>query len=340
MALDGVAPTSIETGHLEELPPGTWLCQGQYRIGSCLNSGGFGIAYLAEDSLGRDVVLKECFVPTFCSRNRTRVTARSDQSKVHLQSVMRSFVNEAHTLAGLSHPNIVRVHQLFEENDTAYMALDYVDGRDLLEVIEEDRARLSPEAIVVVARKLISALAHIHDRHMLHGDVSPDNICLRRDGEPVLIDFGSSRRIVPGAVQDPAGFSLVKDGYSPIELYTNGVPGPWSDIYALGASLCHAVSGTAPVDAQSRQRARAEGLPDPLVPLAGRFAGYPAGFLDSIDRAMAVDPGARHRSAQDWLRQPGQPRMVTPDRSAALIRQVIAATALPHAAPAREARPN
>lgn len=340
MALDGVAQTAIETGHPEELPPGTWLCQGQYRIGSCLNSGGFGIAYLAEDSLGRDVVLKECFVPTFCSRNRTRVTARSDQSKVHLQSVMRGFVNEAHTLAGLSHPNIVRVHQLFEENDTAYMALDYIDGRDLLEVIEEDRARLWPDAIVVMARKLISALAHIHDRHLLHGDVSPDNICLRSDGEPVLIDFGSSRPFVPGAAQDPAGFSLVKDGYSPVELYTNGVPGPWSDIYALGASLYHAVSGMAPVDAQSRQSAKAEGRPDPLLPLAGRYAGYPAGFLDSIDRAMAVDPGARHTSAHDWLQHLGQPRTIAPDRSAALIRQAIAASNRSHAVAGQEARPN
>jgi serine/threonine protein kinase len=324
MALDRVTDGAAETNHPDELPPGTALLQGQYRIGSYLNSGGFGIAYLAHDSLDRQVVLKECFVSSFCSRVRTQVTARSDNSRIHLKKVMGSFVNEARTLAALSHPNIVRVHQLFEENDTAYMAMDYVEGRDLLDIIDDGEGGLRPDRIVEITRKMISALGHIHDRQVLHCDISPDNICLRPDGEPVLIDFGSARRHVAGTVAEHPGFSLVKDGYSACELYeTDGHCGPWSDIYSLGATLFHAISGAPPVDGQTRHAAVTAGRPDPYQPLAGRFDGYPRGFLESVDRAMAVRPSERHLSAADWLRR-ASPVAVAPERPVILIRRPAA----------------
>ncbi|MCX7286841.1 MAG: serine/threonine-protein kinase [Rhodobacterales bacterium] len=329
---DGVASASVE------LPAGISLFHGQYRVGAFLNGGGFGLTYLAQDGLGRDVVLKECFVPAFSHRCQTRVSPRPDSNPDHLQKVMRSFHNEARMLARLSHPNIVHVHQVFEDNGTAYMALEYIKGHDLLEIVDEGHVLLTPGRIVAMARKLVSAVAHVHDRQLLHCDISPDNVCIRSDGEPVLIDFGSARSFAPGMAGHHGGFTMVKDGYSPPELYASEGPcGPQTDIYALGATLYHAISGSAPVDGQSRQSFGAEARPDPLRPLAGRFPGYPPGFLESVDKAMAVHPAERHASAQGWLRLLTPPdvrqhdRNVTPFRPESVqstpARQQVAQTA-------------
>jgi len=321
MAFDRL--TDCDADLADVLLPGTSLLHGQYRIASFLNSGGFGITYLARDRLRRDIVLKECFVPAFCQRSQTSVLPRSDSSKAHLQKAIRGFLAEAQTLATLSHPNIVRVHQVFEENNTAYMALDYVKGHDLLEIVDEKKATLSPDQIVAIARKMISAMGHIHDQHLLHCDISPDNICIRTDGEPVLIDFGSAREIGPVTGPRETGFSMVKDGYSPHEFYTtNGIRGQWSDVYALGASLYHAISGACPVDCQSRISSVVEGLPDPVKPLAGTLPGYPSGFLASIDNAINLQSSARHQSAQDWLRAIAPPQ-ITANRNVALLRRVM-----------------
>lgn len=327
MALDRLSGFEGDIGTVDELVPGTGLFHGQYRITKFLNSGGFGITYLARDSLNREVVLKECFADAFCRRSQSRVIARSESSKTPMEGIMRGFLNEAHTLATLSHPNIVGVHQVFEDNNTAYMTLDYINGHDLLEIIDEKKARLTPAQIVSMARKLISAVAHIHDRQLLHCDISPDNICVRPDGEPVLIDFGAARKCPAGIGLKHEGISLVKDGYSPHELYSDdGSCGPFSDIYSLGATLYHAVSGVAPAECQGRLTALVEKRPDPLKPLAGSVRGYPAGFLESIDKATAVRPSARHQSAQDWLKLLSV-ATVRPDRSVVLIRRSNATTA-------------
>ncbi|MBA3908488.1 MAG: hypothetical protein C0524_01100 [Rhodobacter sp.] len=329
MAFDRMTDSAVDADWTDELLPGTTLLRGQYRIGKFLNSGGFGITYLAKDSLNRDVVLKECYVAAFCRRSQISVRARSESSKPHLQTVIRSFLNEAQTIASLSHPNIVQVHQVFEDNDTAYMALDYIKGYDLLEIIDEKKAPLTPQLIVAMARKLISAIGHIHDQQLLHCDISPDNVCVRTsDGEPILIDFGAARKSASGIGQKHSGFSQVKDGYSPYELYsTGGTCGPWSDIYSLGATLYHAVSGAAPVDCQSRLSAIVERRPDPLKPLAGRIRGYPPGFLESIDKAMRIKQAERHQSAQDWLGMLVAPRPPR-DRAVVLLRRVASTASL------------
>jgi serine/threonine protein kinase len=286
----------------DELLPGTTLFHGQYRITRFINSGGFGITYLAKDSLDRDVVIKECFSSTFCRRTESRVRARSQGTRDHMHRIVRSFLNEARSLAKLRHPNIVGVHQVFEDNDTAYMALDYIRGHDLLEIIDEKKRVLKPEQIVSMTAKLVAAIAFVHKNDLLHCDISPDNIFVTPEGEPILIDFGAARRSASGEAQKYSGLSVVKDGYSPHELYTpGGNSGPWSDIYALAASLYHAISGTTPVNCQMRLAAMAAKQPDPCPPLAGTMQGYPAGFLESLDRAMSVMPAARFQAAQDWL---------------------------------------
>jgi serine/threonine protein kinase len=317
MAFDKLTDCSTETDCADTLLPGMFLLTGQYRITRFLSSGGFGITYLAKDRNNRDVVLKECFVPDFCRRNQGRVEVWSEAHAPNHKRAIRAFLAEAHVLAALSHPNVVRVLEVFEENGTAYMALDYIKGHDLQQIVDEGRAFLAPDQMVIMARKLVSALGHIHHEGYLHCDVSPDNICVGEDGEPVLIDFGSVQSRTGGAGKD--SFSMVKDGYSPHEFYTTTAPrGPWSDLYALGASLYHAVSGAAPVDGPSRLAALRGGEPDPVEPLAGRFAGYPAGFLESIDRALAVRSAERHQSAQAWL-----DAIAAPERKVLLLRPTV-----------------
>lgn len=320
MAFDTSEPmAATEMG--DELLPGTFLFHGQYRITRFINSGGFGITYLAKDSLDREVVIKECFSSTFCRRTESRVRARSQSTREHMTKIVKGFLNEARSLASLQHANIVGVHQVFEDNDTAYMALDYIRGHDLLEIIDEKKAELVPDQIVAIAAKLIAAIGYVHDNGLLHCDISPDNIFINLDGEPILIDFGAARRTATGEAQKYSGLSVVKDGYSPHELYANaGQSGPFSDIYSLAASLYHAITGRAPENCQGRLGAMAEKRPDPLKPLAGSVPGYPRGFLESIDRAMSVVPGARYQTAAEWLAAIPQPDL-RPDRKIVLLRR-------------------
>lgn len=321
MAFDTLEPLTANTCG-DELLPGTTLFHGQYRITRFINSGGFGITYLAKDSLDRDVVIKECFSSTFCRRTETRVRARSQSTRDHMARIVKSFLNEARALASLTHPNVVGVHQVFEDNDTAYMVLDYIRGYDLLEIIDEKRADLTPDQIVTIATKLVSAIDYIHSNGLLHCDISPDNIFINEQGEPILIDFGAARRSATGETQKYSGLSVVKDGYSPHELYAaTGTSGPWSDIYSLAASLYHAITGTAPENCQTRLGAMAEKRADPLTALAGTVPGYPRGFLESLDKALSVVASARFQTAHAWAQALPQPAQGA-DRKVVLLRRV------------------
>ena len=328
------------TDYSDELLPGTTLFHGQYRITRFINSGGFGITYLAKDSLDRDVVIKECFSSTFCRRTQTRVRARSLGTRDHMSKIVKCFLNEARSLATLKHPNIVGVHQVFEENDTAYMALDYIRGHDLQEIIDEKKAVLTPDQITGIAARLVSAIGYIHGNGILHCDISPDNIFINQDGEPILIDFGAARRSATGEAQKYSGLSVVKDGYSPHELYTaGGNSGPWSDVYSLAASLYHVITGKAPENCQTRLGAMAEKRPDPVKPLASGISGYPHGFLESIDRAMSVVALSRYQSAAEWLQALPKPSP-RDERKVVLLRRVLPPAPQPVTpAPVRPRRP-
>ncbi|MCU0826766.1 MAG: serine/threonine protein kinase [Tabrizicola sp.] len=287
---------------IDELMPGTALLNDQYRVTRFLASGGFGITYVAKDALDRDIALKECFVEAFCKRSQARVVTRSEHHRALLQRALGDFRQEARVLARMSHPNIVRIRQYFEENDTAYMALDFVHGHDLFEIIDEKRMFLTMGQVVDMARKLLSAVATVHANGYVHCDISPDNISVTRMGEPVLLDFGSARPLVDGMAPRHSEFTCVKDGYSPHELYeTAGACGAYSDIYALAATLYYVITGRVPVDSSTRLRTILNDKPDPLKPLAGSVAGYPRAFLASIDRALSVEPSARFQSVEAWM---------------------------------------
>ena len=286
----------------DDLKPGTELLGGHYTIIGFLNSGGFGITYLAKDSLNRTVVIKECFPNALCRRSTSLVRARSRKHQDDFRGFVESFVAEAKSLARLVHPNIVGVHQVFEDNDTAYMAIDFIDGRDLHDILDSTDQAFTPDQTVAMLKKMISAVEFIHQAGILHRDISPDNILVDKTGNPILIDFGAASEQVMRATRVLTGRRVIKEGYSPQEFYLTGAEqGPSSDLYSLGANFYHVITGKATPESQRRLARVAEGEPDPYQPLAGRFAGYPAGFLEAIDKAVRVMPRDRIQSAGDWL---------------------------------------
>ncbi|NOD64433.1 MULTISPECIES: serine/threonine-protein kinase [unclassified Ruegeria] len=288
---------------IEGLQPGAKLLRGQYEILRFLSNGGFGITYLARDSLERDVVIKECFPGALCRRNGDLVEPNDPSYKEDLRAIIDLFIQEARNHARLVHPNIVDVHQVFEDNDTAYIAMDLIRGCDLLDYVENPENDAGPDFIVQVTEKMLSAVSFIHQSGMLHRDISPDNILIDENSDPVLIDFGAAREQAANKSAALLTLRVIKDGYSPHEFYVRGAEqGPSSDLYVLAATLYHAISGERPVDGQSRLNAFNNGQDDPYSPLAGRFEGYPDGFLEAIDKAMEVHTTDRLQTALDWLR--------------------------------------
>ena len=286
----------------EALPAGTVLLNGQYTIERYLSSGGFGITYFARDSLDRRVVIKECYPEAFCSRENKTVLARSRGHMQEFRSFVEMFVREAHSIAKLNHPNIVGVHQVFEDNQTAYMALDLIDGKDLLETIELSDNHLAPDEIKGLLLKVLDAISTVHEQDMLHRDISPDNILIDAWDNPVLIDFGAAREEASKKSRALSAVLVVKDGYSPQEFYIAGSKQtPCSDLYALAATFYHLISGNAPPNSQARLAAIAGNKPDPYQPLAGRIDGYELEFLETIDVAMSVFPQDRIQSAREWM---------------------------------------
>ena len=320
--IDQITEQGAEDDFVDELKPGTELLHGQYTIEEFLNSGGFGITYLAKDSLDRRVVIKECFPNTLCRRSYARVGARSRAHQAEFKSVIDLFVQEAKSLAKLDHPNIVGVHQVFEDNDTAYMALDYIEGFDLLETLEDGGERLPPAEINKILRKILGAVDYLHGQNILHRDISPDNILIdKKTSEPLLIDFGAAREEVSKASRVLSALRVVKDGYSPQEFYVNGSKqGPSSDLYALAASFYHLITGDMPTDSQTRLAALASDEDDPYVPLAGRIDGYDEAFLAAIDKALKVLPKDRIQTAKEWMEliSGGVSELPTASKSAAV----------------------
>lgn len=291
----------MQAAYGDELPPGTALCHGQYTVERYLNSGGFGVTYLTRDSLGRKVVIKECFPNAMCCRSGEMVRLRSKSYVTDFERVVELFEKEARALAHLQHPNIVGVHQIFKDNGTAYMALDFVDGLDLLDVLAADPGRLTPDVVTSLLSKLLEALTYVHENGILHRDISPDNILLDATGEPVLIDFGAARESASRASRILSRVHTVKDGYSPQEFYFAGSEQkPSSDLYALAATFHHLIAGSPPPNSNNRLGAVAENRPDPYLPLLGRYPDYDAHLLATVDQCLNLFAKDRLESAAAW----------------------------------------
>ncbi|UWQ81730.1 serine/threonine protein kinase (plasmid) [Leisingera sp. S132] len=294
-------PTSADPAQTCELPCGFKLLQGQYQIERPLISGGFGITYLARDSLERRVVIKECFPAGICRRNGAEVEPAAQEHAKSCRNVLRAFLREAHLLARAEHPGIVGVHQVFKENQTAYIAMEFIDGLDLLTVREEQPERLTAPVLRQILTQALEALGCLHGLGILHRDISPDNLLLGQDGTLTLIDFGAAAGSTPKDDTALPMLLAVKDGYSAHELYKPDLPQrPACDIYALGATFYYLITGAPPPGSQQRLNAVMAGNPDPCPPLlGGPWAADPA-LLATVDQAMSVPPAERFQSARAW----------------------------------------
>ncbi len=320
----------------EALPNGTPLLGDQFTIERPLSNGGFGITYLAKDNfLNRSVVIKECYPEVFCRREGKNVLVRSHTHQEKYRAIVEMFMREARSIAKMRHPNIVGVHRIFEDNETAYMVLDLIHGRDLLDIINDKRDALGPDQVKEVLIKVLDAVDLVHQNDLLHRDISPDNILLDKWGSPVLIDFGAAREEASRETRAVSSVLIVKDGYSPQEFYfAGGKQSASSDLYALGASFYHLISGNAPPNSQTRMAEFAGNNPDPCEPLVGRYPEYDQVFLAAIDKAMQILPKSRIQSASEWLdlinpkeQQRVKPlRMVTTDKLGKALTRLVSET--------------
>ncbi|MGQ0672089.1 MAG: protein kinase domain-containing protein [Hyphomicrobium sp.] len=282
--------------NLIALQNGTELV-GDYRIDRVLGAGGFGITYLADEiALARPVTIKEYFPADFAARaDGLEAAPRSQNCAGDYRWGLDRFIEEAQTLARFNHPNIVRVYRYFRANNTGYMVLHFEEGQNLKGWLKGLGRAPRQKELDSLLTPLLDALEIIHKSDYLHRDIAPDNIIVRKNGEPVLIDFGSARGEI--ASHSKTVSALVKPGYSPYEQYaeTSRQQGPWTDIYALGATLYHLVAGKRPPDAPSRM------VKDELVPARdAALSAYRPGFLRAIDRALALPVEARPQSIAAW----------------------------------------
>ena len=286
--------------NLVALPEGTILV-GDYRVERVIGAGGFGITYLAEEtSLARQVTIKEYFPVDFAARDQAEdVLPRSRASEADYTWGLERFLDEAKTLARFTHPNIVRVYRYFRARKTGYIAMQFEEGQSFKAWLKGlGRAPRQPELDRIVA-PLLDALELIHGADFLHRDIAPDNIIIRPDGTPVLIDFGSARGEIASHTKTLS--ALVKPGYSPYEQYATTAAsrqGPWTDIYSLAATLYHAVTGKRPPDAPSRMVA------DEMISAReAALSSYRPGFLAAIDKALVLDMEKRPRSIAAWRKE-------------------------------------
>ena len=267
---------------------------GKYRIIKKLGQGGFGITYLAENTmLEGKVAIKEFFFKEYCERNELtcHVTVPTSNNRDTVQRFKQKFIKEAKTIFRLNHPNIVRILDVFEENDTAYYVMEYIEGESLSDMVTRRGAIPFAEAIGYV-KAAAEALMYIHSKKINHLDIKPGNLMKRNDdGEIVLIDFGVAKQYdlatSQGTTTTPVGISC---GYSPTEQYRkNGVQtfSPQSDVYSLAATLFKLLTGNTPPEAMEIQD---EGLP--VAELQAKH--IPSTVISAIAMAMK----GRHERTQ------------------------------------------
>ena len=195
-----------------------------------------------------------------------------------------------------------QVHQVFEENNTAYMAMAVVNGEDMLSIVDNEPERLTPRVLTRALKDALSAIGYIHDLGILHRDISPDNLLLDDHDHLTLIDFGAAREHAGKENRALSALLAVKDGYSPHEFYLTDIEQtPASDLYSLGATFYHLITGAAPPNSQDRVAALAEDQPDPYVPLLGGDWNFEDNFLAAIDQSLAVLQKDRIASTSEWL---------------------------------------
>jgi serine/threonine protein kinase len=287
--------------HHNALPNGYQL--NVYRIEHVIGQGGFGITYLAEDNLDRKVAIKEYLPSELATRIQegSEVRPISDDQNDMYQWGLRRFLDEAKTLARFKHPNIISILSYFEENSTAYAVMPYEEGDPLDKLIRQDKFT-DEKSLLEILMPILDGLEKVHEQGLIHRDIKPANIYIRHDDSPVLLDFGSARTAV--GQQSRTLTAVISPGYAPFEQYhgSGDKQGPWTDIYALGATLYAIVNrGRGPAEATMRANVLLEERGDPLVPALEIGRGrYSDTFLSAIDDALIFRPDKRPQSISEW----------------------------------------
>jgi TPR repeat protein len=292
---------SRKNKHLNALAPGFELHW--YGFRDILGQGGFGITYLAYDrNLAHEVAIKEYMPVDLAARaSDNTVMPISPEHEQRYQWGLERFIEEARTLAQFEHPNIVRVRNVFKQNNTAYMVMDYELGESLQDILSR-RKILEEGDIATVMFPIIDGMKLVHAHGFIHRDIKPANIFIRVDGDPVLLDFGSARQSMEKSRNSMT--SLFSKGYAPIEQYNTKEEeqGAWTDIYALGATMYRTIAGVPPTDAIDRSTAISITTRDSYVPAVEIGAGkYSESLLRAIDHAMRFKRDERPQTITEWL---------------------------------------
>jgi serine/threonine protein kinase len=301
-----------------------------YALERVLGQGGFGITYLARDTnLDQRVAIKE-YLPVDVATRRADATvrARSDDQTERYRWGLDRFIREARTLARFDHPNIVRVLSVFEQHGTAYMVMRFEEGENFAALLDRKRT-LKESELMRVLLPVLEGLELVHGAGFIHRDIKPDNIHIRADGSPVLLDFGSARHAVG---QSRTMTILVAPGYAPFEQYysTGEDQGPWTDIYSLGATCYRAISGVPPMDAIARSKGILGSAREILVPATAVGSGrYSERLLKAIDHALAFAEKDRPQTIAAWREE-----LLGPGAAAGTPRPKAAAAPTPAARPA------
>ncbi len=273
------------------LPPGHRIFE--YRIDKTLGGGGFGITYLAQDiNLELPVAIKEYFPGDLALRAADlSVSVRTSDSEKQFHWGLERFLDEARALAAFRHPNIVRVLRYFKENGTAYIVMEYETGDPLKRWLAK-LAELTQKTLLKIVYPLLDGLESVHKLDFLHRDIKPDNIYIRGDGTPVLLDFGAARRLI----HERDMTNIVSPGFAPFEQYhSQGNQGPWTDLYSLGAVMYWMTTGEKPVE--SAARIQTDTMPKALA--IGDACVFGEGLLRAIDWALSPDEKRRPQRVSD-----------------------------------------
>lgn len=263
---------------------------GELTIGEVLASGGFSIVYLGRDDRQEPCVIKE-FLPAGIAERRSgeEVVVLPGRQGLFNRS-LRQFIDEAAALARVEHPNVVRVNDFFRANGTAYMVMQHVRGRTLQHHIQARHPGLDESFLRGFFLRLLNGLREVHLRRLLHLDIKPANILLAADGQPLLLDFGAVRNALDQAEAHTK--AVLTEGFAAPEQHA-GEPGlgPWTDIYAVGATLYSCLAGHPPPSARLRTQ------DDRLMPASIRFCGqFAPDLLATIDWCLELDPLRRPQS--------------------------------------------
>lgn len=277
------------------LEPGTII--DQYMIERPLADGGFSSVYLARQLSDQyQVVIKEYLPRRIAHRTWGNIVVpRTEEKRSLFIRGRKLFIEEAKTLATLKHPNIVNVINFFQQNSTVYIVMTYDYGKNLAYYIKNKKGSLTEQFLLTVFPILLDGIKLIHLHKLLHLDIKPENILIRAGGDPVLLDFGAVQPY-PEVKEWTLGKVLTK-GFSPPEQYpSQGTVGPWSDIYAIGASMRTCIEGSPPPPAPERK------TNDTMIPAVKAFKRkYSHELLEVIDWATAFDPSSRPQSIDDFL---------------------------------------